>query len=113
MFGEDSETFADLMSHSIEIESVLAELDLPHHELQTFTNALIGYKYIDDIQQLTCRNTVRWINISNTNTAEEGLHAASIIQTISFVDDTFIVKNALMRTYRIHFAQNLVFKKIK
>ena len=112
MFGNQAHQFMAATENRDAILAVMEELWLSDQEKAHMADSLVEYMYVENVQDLKCGGTVRWIDISSLAASEQGLHSASKISTISFTDETFVVKNFLHRTYRLDFNQNLVFQKV-
>ena len=111
---------------------ILQKLQLKGTVLKTMHATLIGYKYIDDIDELTVGRYVRWISLKRPDhiSLTNGAHVCNIsIQNYAHDDDDDhddddedqecktcirckVVRNGKPLFFNLNFDENLVFQKI-
>lgn len=92
--------------------NILKELNLEPNYLQSYFKKLKGYKYIDEINELTNGAFIKWIPIINAN--DYPLHFSGIICEIKITDNgIFIVcKNFMHRFFTFKMDECLIFQKL-
>jgi hypothetical protein len=92
--------------------NILSELNLEPNYLQSYLKKLNGYKYIDEINELTTGAFIKWIPIINANNFP--LHFSGIICEIKISDEgVFIVcKNFMHRYFTFKMEECLIFQKL-
>jgi hypothetical protein len=109
---------------------ILQKLQLKGTVLKTMHATLIGYKYIDNIDELTVGRYVRWISLKRPDhiSLTNGAHVCNIsIQNYAHDDDDDdededqecktcirckVVRNGKPLFFNLNFDENLVFQKI-
>ena len=107
---------------------ILQKLQLKGTVLKTMHATLIGYKYIDDIDELTVGRYIRWISLKRPDhiSLTNGAHVCNInIQNYDDDDDDDdgdnecktcvrckVVRNKGPLFFNLNFDENLVFQKI-
>ena len=107
---------------------ILQKLQLKGTVLKTMHATLIGYKYIDDIDELTVGRYIRWISLKRPDhiSLTNGAHVCNIsIQTYADDDDDWdqdqecktcvrckVVRNGKPLFFNLNFDENLIFQKI-
>lgn len=108
---------------------ILQKLQLKGTVLKTMHATLIGYKYIDNIDELTVGRYVRWISLKRPDhiSLTNGAHVCNIsIQ--NYADDDYddddeyqecktcvrckVVRNRKPLFFNLNFDENLIFQKI-
>ena len=108
---------------------ILQKLQLKGTVLKTMHATLIGYKYIDDIDELTVGRYIRWISLKRPDhiSLTNGAHVCNIsIQ--NYADDADdddgdqeecktcirckVVRNGKPLFFNLNFDENLIFQKI-
>jgi len=111
---EENEDLIDTTSTRIEEDLSLAveELDLPEEMQESIMNKLSGYRYIEDIHQLSNGSYIRWINLQNPDNIV--LTPGTILCEIKFTDagTTLICKNFRHRYFQVLFDECMVFQRL-
>jgi hypothetical protein len=108
---------------------ILQKLQLKGTVLKTMHATLIGYKYIENIDELTVGRYIRWISLKRPDhiSLTNGAHVCNIsIQNYADDDDDWdqdeeecktcvrckVVRNRKPLFFNLNFDENLVFQKI-
>ena len=112
----ENENNQNITKYSIDIikkekSEILEELCLPKREQAFLTKRLKGYRYINDLDDITVGRYIRWINLTRPEAIK--LTNGGIICEIKIEDGTYIVcKNNMNRLFQINFDENLIFQKL-
>lgn len=92
-------------------EKIIKELELLEKEKKEIKKKLKGYKFIEDLQEISIGKYYRWINISDINKIK--LTNGGILVDILFEDETrLLFKNNLNKFMKINLIDNIIFQKL-
>lgn len=92
---------------------ILKELHLSNEITANYLKKLKGYRYVDEINELTHGSFIRWIPITNPEYLP--LHNCAMICEIKIIDDGILItcKNFMHRHYTFKMEECLIFQKLK
>jgi hypothetical protein len=99
----------DLKNISRIKNNVLNNLNIPKSMIKIFKEKLMGYKYIDELPDITSGRYIRWIHKHNHKYLANG----GIVCDTKIVSDgiNIICKNFFNKVFEIKFKDNYIFQK--
>lgn len=111
---EENENLIDTTSSKIEeqLEHAVEDLELPEELHKTILSKLSGYRYIEDIHQLSNGSFIRWINLRDPDNIV--LTPGTILCEIKFTDagTILVCKNFRHRYFQTLFDECMVFQRL-